>query len=98
MQSFPPPASAEAWSPSESAVDSYQVLFETAGFPLSVRKALEQLAASVQWMGGGLAERYGDCFALWPVFGHGAFCGAIMIDADAIAGTAACLASGRKVP
>ncbi len=81
MQTFPSASFGRSLESSESAVDSYQVLFETAGFPPSARKALEQLAASVQWTGGGLAERYGDCFALWPVFGHGGVLAARLIDA-----------------
>ncbi len=49
--------------------DDYRVLFQTDDFPVVARKSLEDLAASVQWAGGGPAERYSDCFALWPIDG-----------------------------
>jgi hypothetical protein len=51
----------------ETAVDQYQVLFQTTDFPASACTALHQLAASVQWAGGGDQEKYADCHALWPV-------------------------------
>jgi len=49
------------------AVDQYQVLFQSAAFPAKARTALEELVASVQWAGGGSADNYEDCFALWPL-------------------------------
>ena len=51
----------------EAGVDPYQVLFQSVDFPAAARKALEQLATSVQWAGGGPVEKYVDCYALWPV-------------------------------
>ncbi len=50
-----------------SSHDSYRVLGHSPDFPSAAVRALEELAGSVQWSGGGSAERYSDCFALWPL-------------------------------
>ncbi len=52
---------------SEPGADRYQVLFLSEDFPTTARRALEHLATSVQWAGGGSAQRYEDCYALWPL-------------------------------
>ena len=51
----------------EPGADRYQVLFQSENFPATARRALEQLATSVQWAGGGSAQCYEDCYALWPL-------------------------------
>jgi hypothetical protein len=47
--------------------DRPHVLFQSGDFPAAASVALERLAGSFQWSGGEPEERYGECYALWPL-------------------------------